>query len=69
MRVRIQVIKVYDVEVDAADADDAIAKAYELQTTEIEATGKLIDAMSDHAETEEEVEAHSKLLESLPKET
>ena len=68
MRVRIQVVKVYDVEVDAADADEAIEKAYELQTTEIEATGELIDAMTDHAETEEEVEVNAKLLESLQKE-
>ena len=37
MRVRIQVIKVYDIEVDAVDADEAIAKAYQMQTTEIEA--------------------------------
>jgi hypothetical protein len=65
MRVRIQVIKVYDVEVDAADADEAIEKAYELQTTEIEATGELIDAMTDHAETEEEVEENATLLRSL----
>jgi hypothetical protein len=65
MKVRIQVIKVFDIEVDAADADEAIDKAYQLQTTEIEATGELIDAMTDHAETEEEVEANAKLLRAL----
>lgn len=53
MQVRIQVIQVYDVEVDAADADEAIRKAYQLQTTEIEATGELIEAATDHAETDE----------------
>ena len=68
MKVRIQVIKVFDIEVDAADADEAIAKAYRMQTTEIEATGELIDAMTDHAENEEEVEANAKLLRSLQKE-
>lgn len=65
MRVRIQVIKVYSVKVDAADADEAIAKAYQLQTTEIESTGELIDASTDHAETEDEVEANMKLFDSL----
>ncbi len=65
MRVRIQVVKVFDIEVDAADADEAIAKAYNLQTTEIEATGKLIDASTDHAEIEEEVEENVTLLGSL----
>lgn len=68
MKVRIQVIKVFDIEVDAADADEAIEKAYELQTTEIEASGELIDAMTDHAETEEHVEDNANLLGSLQKE-
>jgi len=63
MKVRIQVIKVYDIDVPD-DCDDPIAYAYGLQTTEIEASGKLIDAMTDHAETEEGVEANRKLLES-----
>jgi hypothetical protein len=65
MKVRIQVIKVYDVEVDAAGADEAIDKACRMQTTEIEATGRLVDASTDHAETEEEVEANATLLRSL----
>lgn len=69
MKVTIQVIKVYSVEVDAPNSDEAIAKAYELQTTEIEATGKLIDAMTDHAETEDEVEANVTLLGSVQKES
>ena len=62
MKVRIQVIKVFDIEVEAADADEAISRAYQMQTTEIEAKGKLVDAMTDHAETEEKVEASVKLL-------
>jgi len=62
MKVRIQVIKVYDIDVPA-DCDDPIAYAYGLQTTEIEANGKFIDAMTDHAETDEEVEDNRKLLE------
>jgi hypothetical protein len=53
MRVRIQVIKVYDVEVPD-DAEDPIEAAYGLQTTEIEDTGKLIDAMTDHAQVMED---------------
>ena len=61
MKVRIQVIKVYDVEVPD-DCDDPIGAAYAMQTTDIEATGKLIDAMTDHAETLEEVEANVRLL-------
>ena len=69
MKVRIQVIKVFDVEVDTADADEAIDKAYKLQTTEIEATGDLIDATTDFAETEEEVDANMKLMASLRKAT
>ena len=67
MNVRIQVIKVFDVEVDAADADEAIDKAYQLQTTEIEATGDLIDVMTDHAETLEEVEQNGSLIDLFPK--
>lgn len=53
MKVRIQVIKVYAIEVDAANSDEAVAKAYQMQTTEIETTGELIDASTDHAETDE----------------
>ena len=33
-----------------------------MQTTNIEATGELIDAMTDHAETLEEVEANVRML-------
>jgi len=67
MKVRIQIIKVFDVEVDADDADEAIDKAYKLQTTEIEATGDLIDVMTDHAETLEEVEQNFSLIDSFAK--
>ena len=63
MKVRIQVIKVYDID-GPDDCDDPIAYAYDLQTTEIEATGRPIDATTDHAETEEEVDTNRKLLES-----
>ena len=49
MKVRIQVIKVYDVDIPD-DSQDPIKAAYGLQTTEIEDTGKLIDAMTDHAQ-------------------
>jgi len=62
MRVRIQVIKVYDIDVPD-DCDDPVAYAYGLQTTEIEETGKLVDAMTDHAETEQQLEANASLLE------
>ena len=55
MKVRIQVIKVYDIDVPD-DCDDPVAFAYGLQTSEIESNGKFIDAMS------EEVEANRKLL-------
>lgn len=61
MKVRIQVIKVYDVEV-SDHSDDPIAAAYAMQTTEIEATGELIDAMTDHAETLDDVELNVRLL-------
>ena len=61
MKVRIQVIKVFDIDVPD-DCDDPIAYAYGLQTTEIEANGKFIDAMTDHAETEDEIEENLKLL-------
>lgn len=45
--VRIQVIKVYDVQVGG---DDPISAAYDLQTTEIEERGRFVDASTDHAE-------------------
>lgn len=63
MKVRIQVIKVYDVDVPA-NCDDPIAYDYGLQTIEIESNGRFVDAMSEHAETDEEVEHNRKLLES-----
>jgi hypothetical protein len=53
MKVRIQVIKVYDVDIPD-DSEDPIKAAYGLQTTEIEDTGKLIDAMTDYAQVMED---------------
>jgi len=47
--VRIQVIKVYDVEVPGR-GEQAISEAYGLQTTEIEANGRFVDASTDFAE-------------------
>ena len=61
IKVGIQVIKVYDIDVPD-DCDDPIEYAYDRQTTEIEATGKLIDAMTDHAETREEIETNRQFL-------
>jgi hypothetical protein len=51
--VRLQVIKVYDVEVNANSEDEAIETAVQSQTTEIERDGKLITAETDHAEIRE----------------
>ena len=56
MKVRIQVIKVYDVEIPD-HCSDPIAAAYAMQTTEIAATGVLIDVTTDHAEIVEEAGA------------
>jgi len=50
MKIRIQVIKVYDVEADS------IVEAYDMQTTDIEKNGKLIDVSTDHAESSETVD-------------
>jgi hypothetical protein len=56
MKVRIQVNKVYDVEIPD-DCADPIAAAYAMQTTEIAANGELIDVTTDHAEVMEESDA------------
>jgi len=61
MKVLIQVIKVFEIDVPD-DCDDPIGFAYGLQTTVIEAEGRLIDAMTDHAETEDEVQENARLL-------
>ena len=45
--------------------DEAVTKADQMQTAVIEATSKLIDAMTDHAKTEEEVESNVKRFDSL----
>ncbi len=55
-RVRIQVIKVYDITVevgDGASEGDAVSAAYEMQTTEIQEFDSLQDAETDHAEFQE----------------
>ena len=53
-RVRIQVIKVYEVDVAVKDTDDieadAVSKAYTLSTLEIAERGELITVETDHAE-------------------
>lgn len=49
MKVRIQIIKVYDVTIPD-DCADPIAAAYAMQTTEIVASGELIDVATDNAE-------------------
>jgi len=51
--VRLQVIKVYDVEVNANSEDEAIETAMQSQTTEIERDGNLIASETDHAEIRE----------------
>lgn len=56
MKVRIQIIKVYDVEFPD-DCADPLAAAYAMQTTEIAASGELIDVTTDHAEIMEEADA------------
>ena len=48
MTVRIQIIKIYDIDVPE-NCEDPVAYAYSLQTREIQETGTLIDAMSDNA--------------------
>lgn len=50
MIVRIQVIKVYDVEVTAANADEALDKVNSMQSTVIEMSGSLQDVTTDYAE-------------------
>lgn len=49
MTVRIQVIKVYDIDVPDR-CQDTITYAQTLQTTEIEDAGRPVDAMTDNAE-------------------
>jgi len=61
MNVRIQVIKVYDIDVPDG-CDDPVGYAYSLQTTEIESKGRLIDATTDHAQAEDDIEAAVTLL-------
>ena len=51
--VRGQVIKIYDVYIDAKDEDDAIQKFYDMQTKEIRENGRFVDATTDHAEIQD----------------
>ena len=48
-RVGIQVIKVYDIDVDACSEEEAESKAYNVQSTTIEEKGKLISVETDYA--------------------
>lgn len=49
-KVRGQVIKVYDLWVDAHNEEAAISRFYTTQTTDLYESGKLIDVWLDHAE-------------------
>ena len=49
MSVRVQLIKIYDVDVPDA-VKDPIAFVHKMQSTEIEAEGKLIEVQVDFAE-------------------
>ena len=48
--VGIQLIKVYNVEVEAEDEEGALNAVYDLQSTEIAERGKLKEVETDHAE-------------------
>lgn len=50
MKVRIQVIKVYDIEVAAEEEDAAIEEAYGMETALIERNGHIVSTSSDYAE-------------------
>ena len=65
MKVIIQVIKVYEIDVPDACADP-IGHAYAPQTTEIERDGRLVDATTDHAETLDEIERNVRLMDGGP---
>lgn len=49
VRVQIQVIKTYEIECNATNKDEAISRVYDLQSTEIEKHGKLLDVQTDFA--------------------
>lgn len=51
----IQVIKVYNVEVEGADEEEAIHNAYELSSTEIEECGDITNIEVDHPAIIEEI--------------
>ena len=50
-RVRVQVCKVYDLDVEANSPDEAALLAEEMQSTEIEEQGDEYDVFTDWAET------------------
>ncbi|MDZ4688378.1 MAG: hypothetical protein SH850_25165 [Planctomycetaceae bacterium] len=54
MRVRLQVLKVYDIDV-ADDCADPVNSALALPTTEIEQTGTLVEVSTDYAERVDEL--------------
>ncbi len=58
-KVRIQVLKVYDVLVDVPDdagRGEAVCAAYDMQSTEIQESGDLQSVETDNAEFQEWVE-------------
>lgn len=52
-KVRIQVIKVYDVEAAGESDAECLRSAYGMQSSEIEEKGELVDVTTDHAEIAE----------------
>ncbi len=48
--VRIQVIKIYDLDIEADSEDNALSQAYQMQTTKIADVGTLVDVTTDFAE-------------------
>ena len=49
-RVQLQVIKVYEIDIEAETDEEAAAKAYKMQTLQIQEEGELVDVMIDFAE-------------------
>ena len=59
MRVRLQVLKVFDIEVPD-DCADPVNAALALPTTEIEDTGTLIEVSTDYAQLVDELAGEGK---------
>lgn len=53
MKVSIQIIEVYEFDVDAKTVSDAIEKAYAMGTLDIKRVGKLTGIYTDYAEVDE----------------